>query len=55
MPEKLHTGTLAPYDEKFHFIKLGKFTIINKTTRGLKIIIYGFRIIIEDVEKKIQF
>lgn len=55
MVKKLHTGTLAPYDEPFHFITLGKFTIINKTDRSLKIMIYGFKITIEDAEKELRF
>jgi hypothetical protein len=55
MAKKLHTGTLAPYDEPFHFIKLGKFTIINKTAKSLKITIYGFKITIEEAEKEFSF
>jgi hypothetical protein len=55
MAKKLHTGTLAPYDEPFHFITLGKFTIINKTTKSLKITIYGFKITIEEAEKEFSF
>ena len=55
MSKKLHTGTLAPYDEPFHFIKLGKFTIINKTAKSLKITIYGFKITIEEAEKEFSF
>ncbi len=55
MAKKLHTGTLAPYDEPFHFITLGKFTIINKTDKSLKITIYGFKITIEEAEKKLSF
>ena len=51
MAKKLQTGTLAPYDKPFHFIKLGKFTIINKTGKSLKITAYGFKITIEEVEK----
>lgn len=43
MAKKLHTGTLAPYDEPFHFIRLGKFTIINKTAKSLKVTVYGFK------------
>ena len=37
MVKKLHTGTLASYNEPFHFIRLGRFTIINKTAKSLKI------------------
>ncbi len=54
MAKKLHTGTLAPYDEPFHFIRLGRFTVINKTVKSLKVTIYGFRITIEEVEKGAQ-
>ncbi len=53
MVKKLHTGTLAPYDKPFHFIRLGRFTIINKTTKGLKITAYGFKITIEESKKEI--
>ena len=55
MAKKLQTGTLAPYDKPFHFIKLGKFTIINKTDKSLKITAYGFKITIEEVKKKLSF
>jgi hypothetical protein len=51
MVRKLHTGTLAPYDEPLHFIKLGRFTVINKTAKSLKITVYGFRITIEEADK----
>ena len=55
MAKKLHTGTLAPYDEPFHFIKLGRFTVINKTAKSLKITVYGFKISIEEAGKEIRF
>ena len=55
MTKKLHTGTLAPYDDPFHFIKLGKFTIINKTGKSLKITVYGFKITIEEARKELSF
>lgn len=55
MAKKLHTATLAPYDEPFHFIRLGKFTIINKTERRLKVTIYGFKITIDEAEKELSF
>ena len=55
MVKKLHTGTLAPYDEPFHFIELGRFTVINKTTKSLKITIYGFKITIEEAETEPHF
>ena len=55
MAKKLHTGTLAPYDVPFHFITLGKFTIINKTGKPLKITIYGFKITIEEAQKELTF
>ena len=55
MPEKLHTGTLAPYDKPFHFIKVGRFTVINKTAKRLKITVYGFRITIEEIEKEFPY
>ena len=55
MAKKLHTGTLAPYDDPFHFIKLGKFTIINKTDKSLKITVYGFKITIEEAKKELSF
>ena len=55
MAKKLHTGTLAPYDEPFHFIRLGRFTIINKTGKRLKVTIYGFKITIEEAEKDVPF
>ena len=51
MVKKLHTGTLAPYDRPFHFIKLGKFTIINKTDKSLKITVFGFKITIEEADR----
>lgn len=52
MVRKLHTGTLAPYDEPLHFIKLDRFTIINKTAKSLKITVYGFKITIEEADKR---
>lgn len=52
MVKKLHTGTLAPYDEPLHFIKVGRFTVINKTAKSLKITVYGFRITIEETDKQ---
>ena len=52
MVRKLHTGRLTPYDEPLHFIRLGKFTIINKTSKGLKVTVYGFKITIEETESK---
>jgi hypothetical protein len=55
MAKKLHTGTLAPYDDPLHFIKLGKFTIINKTGHSLKITVYGFKITIEEAKKELSF
>ena len=55
MAKKLHTGTLAPYDDPFHFIKFGKFTIINKTGKSLKITVYGFKITIEEAKKELSF
>jgi hypothetical protein len=55
MVKKLHTGTLAPYDDPFHFIKLGKFTIINKIGKSLKITVYGFKITIEEAKKELSF
>lgn len=51
MAKKLHIGTLAPYDEPLHFIKLDRFTIINKTAKSLKITVYGFKITIEETDK----
>jgi len=55
MAKKLQTGTLASYDGPFHFIKLGKFTIINKTNKSLKITVYGFKITIEEAKKELSF
>jgi len=52
MAKQLHTGTLAPYDEPFHFIHLGRFTIINKTSKTLKVTIYGFKITIEEEKRE---
>ena len=52
MVKKLHIGTLAPYDEPLHFIKLDRFTIINKTAKSLKITVYGFKITIEEADKR---
>lgn len=52
MVKKLHTGTLAPYDEPLHFIKLDRFTIINKTAKSLKITVYGFKITIEEADER---
>lgn len=54
MVKKLHTGTLAPYDDPLHFIKLGRFTMINKTAKSLKITVYGFRITIEEADKRAE-
>jgi len=38
-----------------HFVRLGKFTIINNTAKSLKITVYGFKITIEEAEKEIHF
>ena len=55
MAKKLHTRTLAPCDEALHFIKIRKFTLINKMAENLKITFYGFRIIIEGADKGFSF
>ena len=52
MEKKLHTGVLAPYDEPFHFMKVGRFTLINKTAKSLKVTIYGFKITIEESKER---
>jgi hypothetical protein len=52
MDKKVHTGTLAPYDEPFHFMKVGRFTLINKTAKSLKVTIYGFKITIEESKER---